>query len=119
MPLIQQELADTMGMSLVHMNRTLQGLRSRELITTNGHTITVENPRALMKFAAFDPLYLHQQAHKFRSLMQAKVAQRLCQTGFEMDYSSERLSTSSSVSSHVMQSALASASACESVRQLR
>ncbi|MBZ9747714.1 Crp/Fnr family transcriptional regulator [Mesorhizobium sp. CO1-1-7] len=71
LPLTQQELADTMGMSLVHMNRTLQGLRSRELITTNGHTVTVENPRALMKFAAFDPLYLHQQAHKFRSLMQA------------------------------------------------
>ncbi|MBZ9679632.1 helix-turn-helix domain-containing protein [Mesorhizobium sp. CO1-1-2] len=74
LPLTQQELADTMGMSLVHMNRTLRGLRSRELITTNGRTVTVENLRALMKFAAFDPLYLHQQAHKFRSLMQAKVA---------------------------------------------
>ncbi|TPK00960.1 winged helix-turn-helix domain-containing protein [Mesorhizobium sp. B2-5-9] len=70
LPLTQQELADTMGMSLVHMNRTLRGLRSRELITTNGHTVTVENPRALMNFAAFDPLYLHQQAHKFRSSLQ-------------------------------------------------
>ncbi|TPN37857.1 Crp/Fnr family transcriptional regulator [Mesorhizobium sp. B2-3-3] len=74
LPLTQQELADTMGMSLVHMNRTLQALRSKELITTNGHMVTVENLRALIKFSAFDPLYLHQQAHKFRSCMQVKVA---------------------------------------------
>ncbi|MBZ9774988.1 Crp/Fnr family transcriptional regulator [Mesorhizobium sp. CO1-1-8] len=73
LPLSQQELADTMGMSLVHMNRTLQALRSRELITTNGHKVMVDNLRALTKFTAFDPLYLHQQAHKFRSLMQPKV----------------------------------------------
>ncbi|MGX9120356.1 Crp/Fnr family transcriptional regulator [Mesorhizobium sp. BHbsci] len=66
LPLTQQELADSMGMSLVHMNRALQGLRGKGLIKSEGKRITVKNVNGLMQFAAFDPLYLHQQAKQFK-----------------------------------------------------
>lgn len=59
-PLTQQELGDTMGVSAIHMNRSLQALRADGLIATEGRRYEVPNFRKLMEFAEFDPLYLHQ-----------------------------------------------------------
>ena len=61
LPLTQEELADTMGITPVHMNRTLQLLRQDGLITTEGRRVTVSDPGRLMELADFDPNYLHQE----------------------------------------------------------
>jgi CRP-like cAMP-binding protein len=61
LPLTQEELADTMGMSNVHMNRMLQQLRGQGLITTNGKRMIVKDVEGLFGFADFNPNYLHQE----------------------------------------------------------
>jgi CRP-like cAMP-binding protein len=61
LPLTQEELADTMGITPVHMNRTLQALRSRNLITTQGKQVLINDVERLMEFADFNPNYLHQE----------------------------------------------------------
>ena len=60
-PLTQEELGDTMGLSTVHVNRTLQELRSQGLITSEGKRVIVHDLDRLMAFADFNPNYLHQQ----------------------------------------------------------
>jgi CRP-like cAMP-binding protein len=61
MPLTQEELADSMGMTPVHMNRCFQALRGHGLITTNGKRIVIDDLRKLVAFSEFDPIYLHQE----------------------------------------------------------
>lgn len=61
LPPTQEELADSMGMSTVHMNRMLQELRSQGLITSKGKRIIVDDRDRLMAFAEFNPNYLHHQ----------------------------------------------------------
>lgn len=62
MPLTQMELADALGLTSVHVNRTLQWLRSEGLIEFGGGTLTVWNWGELKRAAGFDPTYLHQSA---------------------------------------------------------
>ena len=64
LPLTQEELADTMGISSVHMNRTLQELRSADLITSKGRLLIINDAERLMEFSGFDPDYLHQREEK-------------------------------------------------------
>ena len=59
LPLTQAEIGDTMGMSLVHVNRSLQALRREGLITIEGRVVTIPDPERLKAFATFDPDYLH------------------------------------------------------------
>jgi CRP-like cAMP-binding protein len=61
LPLTQEELADTAGISSVHMNRTLQQLRAQGLITTKGKRLIINDVERLMDFADFDRTYLHQE----------------------------------------------------------
>jgi CRP-like cAMP-binding protein len=61
LPLTQEELADTMGITPVHMNRTLQTLRGRNLITTRGKRVVINDAKRLMEFSDFNPNYLHQE----------------------------------------------------------
>ena len=58
-PVTQSELGDTMGLSAVHVNRTLQDLRAKGLITLDGKHLTIEDVEGLKAFAEFDPNYLH------------------------------------------------------------
>ena len=58
-PLTQDELADTLGLSTVHANRTLQTLRDKGLITLSGRRLTVLDVERLRDFAGFNPNYLH------------------------------------------------------------
>jgi CRP-like cAMP-binding protein len=60
MPLTQEELGDTMGMSTVHVNRMVQELRGQGLIESKGKRVMVADLKRLMAFADFDPAYLHQ-----------------------------------------------------------
>ena len=59
LPLTQEELADTMGISVVHVNRVLQQFRREGLITLEGKRLTIKDMRRLVEIGEFDPRYLH------------------------------------------------------------
>jgi CRP-like cAMP-binding protein len=59
LPLTQEELGDALGISSVHVNRTLQELRSDKLIELRGGRLDILDWKALKKVAQFDPAYLH------------------------------------------------------------
>jgi len=58
-PLTQAEVADTMGLSSVHVNRVLQELRSLHLISWRSQVVTIHDYGALAELAEFDPTYLN------------------------------------------------------------
>jgi CRP-like cAMP-binding protein len=55
----QDELADTLGLSTVHVNRTLQQLRDDGLVILAGRRLMIPDPERLQAFADFNPNYLH------------------------------------------------------------
>ncbi|HEV7439158.1 MAG TPA: Crp/Fnr family transcriptional regulator, partial [Methylobacterium sp.] len=59
LPLTWEDLADTLGISLVHMNRVAQELRDTGLITFRDKMLTIEDGARLRVFADFNPAYLH------------------------------------------------------------
>lgn len=59
MPMTQSELGDAMGLSAVHVNRTLMELRSEGLIDWRNGVMTVLDWDRLASTAEFDPTYLH------------------------------------------------------------
>ncbi|WP_335645506.1 Crp/Fnr family transcriptional regulator [Methylobacterium durans] len=59
LPLTQGELADALGLSAVHINRTVQQLRSDGLICLRGRELTILDFPALQSAAMFDGHYLH------------------------------------------------------------
>jgi CRP-like cAMP-binding protein len=59
LPLTQNELGDTLGLSTVHVNRVLQDLRREGLITLRGSALRIPDTRALQAAGEFDPAYLH------------------------------------------------------------
>jgi len=59
LPLTQVELAETLGLSSVHVNRTLQELRRQKLIALDDGRLTIQNLQALAELAFFNPDYLH------------------------------------------------------------
>jgi CRP-like cAMP-binding protein len=58
-PVTQMDLADAMGLSTVHLNRTLQELRASGLITLRDRSLTILDFRSLANAAMFNPNYLH------------------------------------------------------------
>ena len=58
LPLTQSELGEALGLSTVHVNRTLQVLRRERLVETRGRLVLLPDPEALAKFCGFDPAYL-------------------------------------------------------------
>jgi CRP-like cAMP-binding protein len=58
LPLTQAELADAVGMSTVHVNRTLQRLRRERLINLSGNKLTILDWNTLKEVGEFDPSYL-------------------------------------------------------------
>lgn len=57
-PLTQTDMADALGLSLVHVNRTLGDLRRARLIELSRQTLQVRDWRGLREIAGFDPTYL-------------------------------------------------------------
>src|SRR6202158_1860209 len=53
LPLTQVELAESLGLSSVHVNRTLQALRRRKLITLDAGTLTLRDLPALEVLRVF------------------------------------------------------------------
>jgi len=63
-PVTQLDLADATGLSVVHVNRTLQELRSSRLIVLRDRILTVNDLEALKGAALFNPDYLHYVAQE-------------------------------------------------------
>lgn len=59
MPIRQGDLADMMGLTDVHVNRTLQALRDENLIVLHSRRLGVPDVERLRAFCGFDPDYLH------------------------------------------------------------
>lgn len=59
LPLTREVMADALGLSPVHVSRTLSALRARKLITTDGRTIGLLDPIGLARLAQFSDAYLH------------------------------------------------------------
>jgi CRP-like cAMP-binding protein len=60
-PLTQSVLGDALGLSTVHINRSLMELRGLGLIILEKHGLTIPNLEKLEEYASFDPLYLHME----------------------------------------------------------
>jgi CRP-like cAMP-binding protein len=58
-PLTQEEMGDAMGLSTVHVNRTLQQLRADGVIGLQHRRLTVPDWDVLKVAGGFDPTYLH------------------------------------------------------------
>ncbi|TGQ32509.1 MULTISPECIES: Crp/Fnr family transcriptional regulator [unclassified Mesorhizobium] len=58
LPLSQAELADVLGLSVVHMNRVIGALRKVGVVSWANHVVTILNWDRLQEIAEFDPTYL-------------------------------------------------------------
>lgn len=54
----QEQLADALGLTAVHVNRTMQALRREGLLATRSRTIEVADWQRFAEVADFDPAYL-------------------------------------------------------------
>ena len=59
LPLTQAILADTLGLTPVHVNRTLMELRLTGIIAVCRGHVTIINPKRLINIAGFSDNYLH------------------------------------------------------------
>ena len=59
LPISQAEIGDTMGISPVHLNRSLQSLRARGLIVFRSGNLVIPDVEALRRMSDFNPNYLH------------------------------------------------------------
>jgi CRP-like cAMP-binding protein len=55
----QAEIGDALGLSNVHVNRSLQELRAAGLITLRNGTLIIHDWEEMKRFGDFEPRYLH------------------------------------------------------------
>ena len=72
-PLTQNELADTMGLTVVHVNRILQRFRREGLLNWSRRHFDILNPSQLAQLAGFDANYLR--------LREERAEPKLCAYG--------------------------------------
>ena len=58
-PLTQRELSECLGLTVVHVNRTLQELLRKGLVEAGNRQVTILDKLALEALAEFDPSYLY------------------------------------------------------------
>lgn len=73
-PITQADLADTLGMSCVHINRVLQKLRRDGLIELSGRRLTILKPEGLKTLAEYDASYLEPAAIPLRPCVSDRPA---------------------------------------------
>ncbi|MFN4296341.1 MAG: Crp/Fnr family transcriptional regulator [Brevundimonas sp.] len=61
LPLSQALLADSLGMTPVHLNRVMKELRASGAMTLQRGSLIIEDPVRLIKIAGFDENYLHRR----------------------------------------------------------
>lgn len=57
----QEEIGDALGLTAVHVNRVLQGLRNDGMIEQRGHQVVICEWHVLRRIAAFRSGYLHME----------------------------------------------------------
>jgi len=62
LPMNQAELAQCLGLTVVHTNRVLRELREADLVRFSGGRVAIPDLARLRSFADFDPDYLHLEA---------------------------------------------------------
>jgi CRP-like cAMP-binding protein len=67
LPVTQTDLADTVGLTLVHTNRMLQNLRAEGLIAWTRHRLTILDFDRLVDLSLFNMNYLHLEHQGSRS----------------------------------------------------
>jgi len=64
LPMTQEQLADAVGLTSVHVNRTLRALESEGLITRNRRVVRFPDWQRMRRIADFNQRYLHlEQQH--------------------------------------------------------
>jgi CRP-like cAMP-binding protein len=58
-PLTQEQIGDALGLTAVHVNRTMHQLRADGLIEIANRYLTIPNIAKLRQAGGFDPRYLH------------------------------------------------------------
>jgi CRP-like cAMP-binding protein len=58
LPMTQEQLADTLGLTPVHVNRTLKALEAENLIRRRRRLLTIEDWPGLVRLGDFSPSYL-------------------------------------------------------------
>jgi CRP-like cAMP-binding protein len=66
-PLTQELIADALGLTTVHVNRTLRALREDKLIAMDGHSVTILDFETLSLLSDFENSYLGETARTLRS----------------------------------------------------
>jgi CRP-like cAMP-binding protein len=59
LPLTQTDLAECLGLTQIHVNRTLKELRERQLVTFRSGKVRIPDLDRLADIAEFDPAYLY------------------------------------------------------------
>ena len=59
LPITQADIAECLGLTSVHVNRTLRELRDRGLVEFRGGKVRIDDLKGLEAAAEFDPLYLY------------------------------------------------------------
>lgn len=59
LPLTQQDLGDLLGLTPVHVSRTLRRLHTESLISVNRRSVRIDDMTGLERLAGFDGGYLH------------------------------------------------------------
>jgi CRP-like cAMP-binding protein len=75
MPLTQPQLADTTGMTTVHISRTMQRLRGDKLISTRQKRLTILDFPKLTELAGFTSAYLHTDGPSVELRLRASIKQ--------------------------------------------
>jgi CRP-like cAMP-binding protein len=63
-PLRQEQIGDILGLTTVHVNRTVRQLRAEGLVRICDRLLSIPDVAALRCVAGFDPAYLHMRQHK-------------------------------------------------------
>ncbi len=76
-PLTQTELADTTGMTAVHVNRSLQTLRKDGLVQIGHGRLTILDFERLARIAGFNQTYLHIDGPPVEQKLRARLTQHM------------------------------------------
>jgi CRP-like cAMP-binding protein len=71
-PLTQNELADLMGITPVHVNRVIGRLRDEALVDWSGGRVVIPDFDRLRDLGGFDPNYLHLRDRKKRAVPESR-----------------------------------------------
>src|SRR5215510_2285337 len=64
-PLTQELIGDALGLTAIHVNRTLRSLREDKLVTVDGKKVTIVDFEALSLLSDFENSYLGEDARAF------------------------------------------------------